>query len=103
MTRWSTPATGRARPLAANEPPTRFCKGCDLMPPSVLSAIEAFLRRHNLRNQLIVVAVSGGADSLALLHGLLALRQPFGLRLHAAHLNHQLRGRESELDAEHVE
>ncbi len=73
------------------------------MPPSVPSAVEAFLRRHGVRNQLIVVAVSGGADSLALLHALLAARPAFGLRLHAAHLNHQLRGRESAQDAEQVE
>lgn len=73
------------------------------MPPSVPAAVEMFLRRHNVRNQVIIVAVSGGADSLALLHGLLGARQAFGLHLHAAHLNHQLRGRESEQDAERVE
>ncbi|MBI5876011.1 MAG: tRNA lysidine(34) synthetase TilS [Chloroflexi bacterium] len=73
------------------------------MPPSVPSAIDAFLHRHGLRNSKIVVGVSGGADSIALMQGLLAVRATHGLRLHAAHLNHQLRGRESEHDALQVE
>lgn len=40
----------------------------------------------------VVLAVSGGADSLALLHALAALRQPLRLTLVAATLDHQLRG-----------
>ena len=52
---------------------------------------------------LIVVAVSGGPDSLALLHALSRLRGRLGLRLHAAHLDHRLRGEESEADARFVE
>lgn len=53
----------------------------------------------------VVVGVSGGADSTALLHLLVALNQTGGwrLRLHAAHLNHQLRGPESERDAAFVQ
>ncbi len=39
----------------------------------------------------VVVAVSGGADSLCLLHALLAGREEHGARLHVAHLNHCLR------------
>jgi tRNA(Ile)-lysidine synthetase-like protein len=45
------------------------------------------------------VAVSGGADSVALLH--LLRRQP-GLWLHVVHLNHQARGQESDADAAFV-
>ena len=48
---------------------------------------------------LLVVAVSGGADSLALLHSLLRLRESTGLLLHLAHLNHNFRGEEAEEDA----
>jgi len=50
----------------------------------------------------VVVGVSGGPDSMALLHGLaeLARAEPTGWRLHVAHLNHQLRGAEAEGDAE---
>ena len=51
---------------------------------------------------LLVVAVSGGPDSLALLHALLSLKDKAGLRLHIAHLNHNFRGEEAEEDARFV-
>lgn len=41
----------------------------------------------------VVIAVSGGPDSVALLHLLTALRTEYDLSLHVAHLNHQLRPR----------
>ncbi len=47
-----------------------------------------------------VVAVSGGADSVALLRGLVQLREPQSLIV--AHLNHQLRGAESDADVDFV-
>jgi tRNA(Ile)-lysidine synthase len=50
----------------------------------------------------LVVAVSGGPDSVCLLHILSGLRQELGIELHVAHLNHQLRGAESEADADYV-
>jgi tRNA(Ile)-lysidine synthase len=52
--------------------------------------------------ETVVVAVSGGPDSLALLHVLRMLRNDLAIRLHVAHLNHQLRGAESEADAAFV-
>jgi len=39
----------------------------------------------------VVLAVSGGADSMALLHLFLSLREAWRLRLHVAHLDHRLR------------
>jgi len=50
----------------------------------------------------ILVAVSGGADSVALLFGLLELREAFFLTLSVAHINHNLRGNESQKDADFV-
>jgi tRNA(Ile)-lysidine synthase len=50
----------------------------------------------------LLVAVSGGADSVCLLHMLAALRQQLDIELHIAHLNHQLRGAESDADAVYV-
>ncbi|MHB8926734.1 MAG: tRNA lysidine(34) synthetase TilS [Bacillota bacterium] len=47
----------------------------------------------------VVVAVSGGPDSLALLHVLVALAPEYGLRLVVAHLDHGLRGEEGRADA----
>jgi len=48
---------------------------------------------------LILVALSGGADSTALLHALYEQRDELGIELAAAHLNHTLRGTESDADA----
>ena len=52
----------------------------------------------DLRGKRILVAVSGGADSVALLHALLAMRRKFHFELAAAHLNHGLRAAESDRD-----
>jgi tRNA(Ile)-lysidine synthase len=48
------------------------------------------------------VAVSGGADSVALLRLLLELRAELGIVLSVVHFNHKLRGEESEADASFV-
>ncbi len=50
----------------------------------------------------VVVGVSGGPDSLALLHLLRALSGDLQIELHVAHLNHQLRGSQADADAEFV-
>ena len=46
----------------------------------------------------LVCAVSGGADSVALLFALYLLKEKLGIRLEAAHFNHHLRGKESQRD-----
>ena len=51
-----------------------------------------------LPGEHVVCAVSGGADSVALLHCLLALRQPLQITVSAAHYNHCLRGEASQED-----
>jgi len=48
------------------------------------------------------VAVSGGADSVALLRSLLELRRELGIVLSVVHFNHKLRGSESDEDARFV-
>lgn len=66
---------------------------------TVLSAISRSLERVRVsREALILVALSGGADSVAMLHALINLRDSFGYRLAAAHLNHRIRGAESDRD-----
>ena len=50
----------------------------------------------------VLLALSGGADSTALLRLFLDIRSRLDLELAVAHLNHGLRGRESEADAEFV-
>lgn len=67
----------------------------------MLDKVRATITRFSLldRNDGVVVGVSGGPDSVALLHVLLALREELELRLHVAHLNHLFRGAEAEEDA----
>ena len=55
------------------------------------------------RGSSVLVAVSGGADSVALIHVLDDLKDSLGLSLSIAHLNHSLRGSESDEDATFVE
>ena len=57
------------------------------------------------RDDRVVVAVSGGPDSMALLHTLRSLNQSlhWSLKLHVAHLNHGIRGDESDADAGFVQ
>ncbi len=63
-----------------------------------------FIKEHHLVSgqHHLVVAVSGGQDSVCLLHVLVKLQDELDIKLHIAHLNHQLRGAESEADAEYV-
>jgi tRNA(Ile)-lysidine synthase len=53
--------------------------------------------------QRIAVAVSGGADSVALLRVLLAQRHQLGIVLSVAHVHHHIRGEEADADAAFVE
>lgn len=71
----------------------------------MLKQIEAFIREQDLipAGSTVLCAVSGGADSMCLLHILYTLRARLGFRLAAAHYNHQLRGAESDRDARFVE
>lgn len=63
-----------------------------------------FCERNSLlsQNDHIVVGVSGGFDSLCLLHLLKTCSARFALKLTVAHLNHQLRGGEAQLDEQFV-
>ena len=63
-----------------------------------------FVQRHSLisPDEIVVIGVSGGADSVCLLHILAKWQKELGIKIHVAHLNHQLRGVESEADAKYV-
>ena len=66
--------------------------------------VSEFIRTHCPipEKSRLLVAVSGGPDSVCLLHILTRLREEMGIELRAAHLDHQLRGAESEADAAYV-
>lgn len=76
--------------------------------PKKASSLPVFLRkilrtveRHDMlqNGDAVLVGVSGGPDSMALLHGLFELSRVLDIRIGVAHLNHGLRGRESDRDA----
>jgi len=66
--------------------------------------VQSFIEQHRMMHagDRIGVAVSGGADSVALLLLLEELREPLGLLLTILHFNHKLRGAESDGDEEFV-
>jgi len=66
--------------------------------------VLAYVRRESLFRfgDRVLVAVSGGSDSVALLHLLVRLRPRLGLDLGVAHYDHGLRGEDSRSDAAFV-
>jgi tRNA(Ile)-lysidine synthase len=68
-----------------------------------LDALRQGLSACGLDGRRVLVAVSGGADSVALLCGLVELQTECSLELRAAHLDHDLRGEDSAADAAWVE
>ena len=50
------------------------------------------------RGGCVIAALSGGADSVAMLHCLISVKEKFNIKVAAAHLNHQLRGEEADRD-----
>ena len=70
----------------------------------MLSKMLAAIRRYEMvkPGDTVICAVSGGADSMALLWGLWLLKEKLGITVEAAHYNHNLRGAESARDAEFV-
>ena len=65
----------------------------------MLDTIKQFLKEHEIDEKAgFIIAVSGGADSITLLHAFKYLN----LRIHALHCNFNLRGKESNMDEQFV-
>lgn len=66
----------------------------------MLNKLQKLLRQYDMiaAGDHVVCAISGGADSVALLFGMYLLREKLGITLSAAHFNHHLRGAESDGD-----
>ena len=69
------------------------------LPPKRMDILTA-AKRHAMFSpgDKVLVAVSGGPDSVAMLHALHTSSAEFGITLHIAHLNHGIRGDQSNLD-----
>ena len=70
----------------------------------MLNKLLGFIRKYDMveAGDRVVCAVSGGADSIALLYAMYLLRDKLGIRLSAAHFNHHLRREESDRDEQFV-
>ena len=68
----------------------------------MINALKEQLKGLTRPGDQVVCAVSGGADSMALLWGLYLLREELELTVSAAHFNHRLRGAESDADEQFV-
>lgn len=67
-----------------------------------LRVLQFIRENHLIEGRQLLVAVSGGPDSVCLLHLLVKLQKKLDIKLHIAHLDHRLRGAESEADAYYV-
>lgn len=77
------------------------------MPPNagfIESRVHRFIKEYGLvaGGEKVLVAVSGGPDSVCMLGVLNKLKDILKIQIHAAHLDHCLRGSESEADARYV-
>jgi len=70
----------------------------------LIDKVITAINENNMFNAYdkVIVAVSGGPDSICLLHILNSIKAMFNLTLYAAHLNHCLRGEEADKDEEYV-
>lgn len=70
----------------------------------LVEKVRQSIEGHGLlpQGEAVVAGVSGGPDSLCLLHLLCRLAGEYDLSLHVAHLNHRLRGWEAAADADFV-
>lgn len=70
----------------------------------MLNKLLAFIRKHDMlqSGDHVICAVSGGADSIALLFALYLLQKKLQIHVSAAHFNHGLRGEESDRDESFV-
>src|SRR5919108_3408684 len=82
-----------------------FCALSDWEVRMLVAEVRACIEAHAMLppGAKVVVAVSGGADSMALLCALFQLRSMYNMTLIVAHVNHQLRGEEAAQDALFVE
>lgn len=70
------------------------------MDDKILKCIESYTMLN--QNDSVIVGVSGGADSMCLLHYLFSLRESLNINIIAAHINHCIRGDEALRDENFV-
>ena len=73
-----------------------------LIPEAALAVIKEYEMLPRGCQNLVVVGLSGGADSVCLLHVLLSLREEYALEISSVHVNHGIRGDEADADENFV-
>jgi len=71
---------------------------------SFIAKVKATVEKYRMLQEgdEVIVGVSGGLDSVVLLHVLMALRDDYDLSFVVAHMDHGIRGEESRRDADFV-
>jgi len=71
----------------------------------LIDKVKSTIKKYNMlkRHDRVLVGLSGGADSVALLQSFLALRKEYSLDIIIAHLDHKFRGEESKGDRKFCE
>lgn len=71
----------------------------------MIKKVKKYIVNNNLiqDNDRVLVALSGGPDSVCLLHILYCLKKEIPMEIGAVHINHMLRGKEAEEDTSYVE
>ncbi|MCI9617559.1 MAG: tRNA lysidine(34) synthetase TilS [Eubacterium sp.] len=71
----------------------------------MMKKVLDFVNKNNIleHGDSVILGVSGGADSVCMLHLLNSLKEDLGIELTVVHVNHGIRGIEAEQDAEFVE
>lgn len=66
----------------------------------MLNRVIATIEKYGLleKGDSVIVALSGGADSTALLSAFVSLKEKYNLSIYAAHINHNIRGDEAKRD-----
>ncbi|MCC6502398.1 MAG: tRNA lysidine(34) synthetase TilS [Deltaproteobacteria bacterium] len=72
--------------------------------PGLIQQVKKTINQWEMLSsgETVVAAVSGGADSVVMLHLLIELSEELGLKVIVAHMDHGLRGRESKRDHDFV-
>ena len=70
----------------------------------MLDKVRRTIKENGILNMgdSVICAVSGGADSICLLHTMLVLKGEYNLSLYVANVNHLIRGKESDSDSDFV-
>ena len=71
----------------------------------MMKKVLDYVNKNNIleHGDSVILGVSGGADSVCMLHLLNSLKEELGIELTVVHVNHGIRGMEAERDAEFVE